>query len=133
MGIRKAKCSCGAVIVAIEGEPRFVNACSCLACQRASGSAFSYSAFFDKAAVEVSGRYSSWTTKGDSGHQIEVAFCPVCGVGLFSDLEVVKGMLSIPVGLLRDESFIPPQNFFWAQSKHDWYRLPDGMPVHDTQ
>lgn len=38
---RNARCGCGGLTVTTRGEPLVVYACSCLNCQRESGSAFS--------------------------------------------------------------------------------------------
>ncbi|WP_455550982.1 GFA family protein [Cupriavidus gilardii] len=43
---RTAACSCRGVELILAGEPRRVYACSCLECQRCTGSAFSYRAIY---------------------------------------------------------------------------------------
>ena len=45
---KTAACACGALKVTVTAPPQMVHACACLDCQRGTGSAFSYSAFFRK-------------------------------------------------------------------------------------
>jgi len=52
---KTAACACGKLTVTVTAPPQTVHACSCLDCQRGSGSAFSYSAFFPDSAVQVAG------------------------------------------------------------------------------
>jgi len=50
-GERIATCSCGNLTVTARGEPLDVYLCSCTACQRGTGTAFSYAAIFPESAV----------------------------------------------------------------------------------
>jgi hypothetical protein len=52
---RTASCGCGNLKVTARGEPSEVYVCSCLNCQRESGSAFSYGAIYPEAAVSIAG------------------------------------------------------------------------------
>ena len=53
--MRVARCHCGAVEAACEGEPRKVSLCHCRDCQRRTGSAFSVAVFYPKEQVRPSG------------------------------------------------------------------------------
>ena len=52
---KTAACACGALRVTVSAPPGNVHICSCLDCQRRSGSAFTYTAFFAENAVSVTG------------------------------------------------------------------------------
>jgi hypothetical protein len=54
-GERIAKCSCGNLTVTARGEPLDVYLCNCTACQRGTGTAFSYAAIFPESAVSSAG------------------------------------------------------------------------------
>ncbi len=54
---KTAACACGALTATAAAPPAMVHACSCLECQRRSGSAFTYSAFFAEADVTIAGNY----------------------------------------------------------------------------
>ncbi|MCW4181519.1 GFA family protein, partial [Burkholderia cenocepacia] len=58
---RTAACSCRGVELILAGEPRRVYACSCLECQRCTGSAFSYRAIYaESAIVSRKGETRTW-------------------------------------------------------------------------
>ena len=58
---RTAACSCGQLTVTIAGEPDYVAACSCLECQKSTGSVFGVSTYWPKAAlVSIAGRSTCW-------------------------------------------------------------------------
>ena len=78
-GKRIAQCGCGALTATVSGDPVTVYGCSCIDCQRKSGSAFSYAAMFPSAAVTIAGERKTWRHNGDSGRWIENIFCPTCG------------------------------------------------------
>jgi hypothetical protein len=46
MSSRTASCSCGQLRIQVEGEPRGVGICHCLACQQRTGSVFAALASF---------------------------------------------------------------------------------------
>lgn len=61
---RTASCGGGNLTVTTIGEPSEVYACSCLNCQRESGSAFSYCAVYPEAAVSIAGDRRVWRRHG---------------------------------------------------------------------
>src|SRR4029079_4183835 len=79
--------------VTVTTPPQFVHACSCLECQRGSGSAFSYSAFFAESAARVAGEATRWRRSSEAGRWNESNFCPTCGVTVFTRLEVLPGIV----------------------------------------
>ncbi|HWL31574.1 MAG TPA: GFA family protein [Xanthobacteraceae bacterium] len=130
---KTASCLCGALRVTASAPPRMVHACSCLDCQRQSGSAFSYSAFFPTAAVTVSGEVRSWRRTSDSGRWQETDFCATCGGGLVSRLEALPGLVCVPVGGFADPDFQAPETLYWASKRHRWLDLPAGIKTVETQ
>ncbi|HKU96077.1 MAG TPA: GFA family protein [Vineibacter sp.] len=125
---RTAACACRRVQLVLAGEPRRVYACSCLECQRCTGSAFSYRAIYpDAAVVSQKGRTRSWRRPGSSGRWLEQTFCPSCGSIIFMRAEVLKEALSVSAGCLEDQAFPPPRTLHWPDRKHHWLCL-DGVP-----
>ena len=62
-----------------------VDVCYCTDCQKASGGGPSYVALAPKTAFEVTkGKARIYSSKGDSGGEVGRAFCPDCGVPLWS-------------------------------------------------
>ena len=109
------------------------HACSCLACQRGTGSAFSYSAFFAEDIVQTAGERRSYRRTTDSGRWQETTFCPVCGVCVLTRLEALPGIIDVSVGCFADPGFDKPQNLWWASRRHHWFEPPPGVEPVDTQ
>jgi len=130
---RTARCACGGLTATVQGEPADVYACSCLACQRKSGSAFSYAAMYPEAAVTMDGAHTLWRHGSDSGRWIETSFCPTCGGTVIFRFEAIPGIVGIPVGAFADPDFPPPQRLYWASRRHHWLPLPHGAAVLETQ
>jgi hypothetical protein len=130
---RTARCGCGALSVTARGEPAAVYACSCLVCQKKSGSAFTYSAVFADATVMVRGERRTWRHHGESGRWIESEFCPTCGITVCFRSEGWPGLVGIPVGCFADPEFGPPSVLFWAARRHRWLAFPHDIAAIDTQ
>ena len=128
-----AACACGALKLTAPAEPKFAHTCSCLDCQRRSGSAFSYTAFYDDSAVKVDGPSTAYrNASSDAGRWSQVHFCPTCGVSVFMKLEALPNMVCVPVGAFGDPDFQPPGKLFWASRRHRWLELP-GVERVETQ
>lgn len=131
---KTAACACGKLTVTASAPPQFTHACSCLDCQRRSGSAFTYSAFFDEAAVRVDGPSQTWrSSSSQAGRWSDVSFCPTCGVSVFMRLEALPKIVCVAAGCFADREFSPPGKLFWTSRRHHWLELPDGIERVDTQ
>ncbi|MVT77524.1 GFA family protein [Bradyrhizobium cajani] len=126
--IRTASCQCGQLNLTVEGEPALVSACNCTRCQKRSGSAFALSSRWNAEQVrERSGNGVTYARKGTSGKNVEFLFCPVCGSTVSTSLELLPGVIGIPVGCFADTSFPAPKVAAWCESKLGWVRFPDGL------
>jgi len=130
---RVAACACGALRVTTIGTAAVVNACACLDCQRRCGSAFTYTAFFPDAQVQIEGEFRSFRELRSAGRWHEASFCLVCGVSVLARLEVLTGMTGVSVGCFADPTFEPPRGFYWASRRHAWLPVPIGVEVFETQ
>jgi hypothetical protein len=117
---KTAACACGALTATAKASPSMVHACSCLACQRRSGSVFTYSAFFADADVTIAGDYKTWRRDSEAGRFHETSFCPTCGCAMFYRLEALPGVICIPVGSFGDPAFMPPGRLYWTAHRHEW-------------
>jgi hypothetical protein len=129
MASREASCSCGQLRVRVDGDPVRVSVCHCLACQRRTGSAFSFQARWPIDSAQITGESREYLRTSDDGdEERRFHFCPECGatVYYFSDAEQV----AIPVGALADPSFPEPQVSVWESRRHAWVTLPDGAQRH---
>jgi len=129
---RSASCACGSLTVKTNGEPVDVYLCSCLKCQRGTGSAFSYAALFSDSAVTITGERRQYAGRGDSGRAIDSSFCPTCGTAVAFLAEGLPG-IGVPVGCFADPNFAKPSKLFWASRRHHWLDLPADIAKIDTQ
>jgi hypothetical protein len=132
-GKRIAQCGCGALTATVSGDPVTVYTCSCVNCQRKSGSVFTYAAVFPSAAVTFTGERKAWRHTGDSGRWIENMFCPTCGITVGFLSEGMPGMTGMPVGCFADPDFAPPLRLYWASRRHRWLTFHNDLTLLDTQ
>jgi hypothetical protein len=130
MTTRHAACSCDQLRVTAEGEPVRVSICHCLACQRRTGSAFSYQARFPADRVAIEGRYTEFVRLADHGEARTFSFCPECGATVFYTTESQPDLIAVPVGAFADPAFPAPRVSVWEERMHTWVGLPGGIE-HD--
>lgn len=130
---RTASCACGGLTITVRGEPVDVYLCSCLDCQRGTGSAFSYAALFPEAQVTIAGERRQYESRGDSGRAIVSDFCPTCGTAVAFRAEGLPGVVGVPVGCFADPNFAKPTKMFWASRRHHWLDVPEGVMPLETQ
>jgi hypothetical protein len=132
MTSRTAACSCGQLTIEVQGEPRGVGVCHCLACQRRTGSVFAALASFAPP-WRVSGDATEYVREGDQGARFRFRFCPVCGTTLFHAEEGFEDRsVSVAVGGFADPSFPPPKDSVYDCRRHPWVSLPPGVRVYEA-
>jgi hypothetical protein len=130
---KTARCGCGGLTLTASEAPQSVHACACTDCQRGTGSAFSYSAFFPESAARIAGERRSWRRSSDAGRWQESNFCPTCGVCVFARLEVLPNILCVSAGCFNDRDFPAPAKLYWSSRRHHWLELPAGVELIETQ
>lgn len=129
MSERRSQCVCGSLSVTVLGEPELVALCNCGQCQRRTGSVFSQHAFFPRDNAVIHGEHKAFTRSSDSGRKVTFHFCPTCASTIFWEVEARPNSWGMAVGGFEDPHFPPPERAVWGEKKHDWVRLPDGIPV----
>jgi hypothetical protein len=131
MTSRTAACSCGQLRIEVQGEPRGVGLCHCLACQRRTGSVFAALASF-AAPYTVTGEAAEYVRTGDQGARFTFRFCPVCGTNLFHTEEGYEdSSVGVAVGAFADPDFPPPRVSVYDSRRHPWVRLPPGVKAFE--
>jgi hypothetical protein len=130
MSTRIASCSCGQLRIQVEGEPRVVGVCHCLACQQRTGSVFATLASF-AAPYKVFGTATEYVRAGDQGARFIFRFCPVCGTHLFHTEEGETGGVGVAVGAFADPGFPAPRVSIYDCRRHPWVQLPPGTTAFD--
>lgn len=130
MPTRTASCSCGQLRIQVQGEPRGVGICNCLACQQRTGSVFAALASFS-APFEVFGTATEYVRVGDQGAKFRFRFCPICGSTVFHTEEGHDGSVGVAVGAFADPSFPAPRVSVYDSRRHSWVQLPAGTTKFD--
>ena len=131
---REGGCLCGAVRYRVEGEPARNSVCNCTFCQRRTGSAFGFGAYFPEAQVNIlRGELNMYEHRSDeTGRWIRLQFCPKCGVQVTWTVEAMPGLRAVGVGTLDDPKSVKPMRFGWFRSAHPWLQPPEGVEVIHT-
>jgi hypothetical protein len=127
-----AACACGRLRVAALGEPEFVVACHCIACQRRTGSPFGVGAYYPRDRIgSVEGEVKTFTRTADSGRKLTNHFCPNCGTPVYWTLEMRPNHMGIALGCFTEPHFARPSRTIWTEHQHDWISLPDDLPAYE--
>jgi hypothetical protein len=130
---REGGCVCGAVRYRVEGEPVRNSVCSCTFCQRRTGSAFGFGAYFKDEQIALRGRLNTYEHRSDeTGRWLRFEFCPKCGTQVTWTAEAMPGLRAIGVGTLDDPKSVRPMRFGWFRSAHPWVKPPEGVEVVQT-
>jgi hypothetical protein len=128
-----ARCACGATGMSIRGPVLSMLLCSCLDCQKATGSGHSAVALVPASALVVDGVHKSHARTAESGATFERHFCPACGTPLFGQSSRAEGMRMIPVGFFAGASeWFEPGQLIFARSHQAWDLVADHLPRHQT-
>lgn len=127
--MRIAKCSCGSLSLQLEGAPVATGICSCKACQRRTGTAFSYAGFWPENQVSRSGPATEWTRAAESGRTLTSRFCPTCGTTVWWTAELFPGLIGIALGS-TEHADLTPSVAVWDKHRAPWLELPHGIATH---
>ncbi len=131
---RKAKCSCGNTQIELSGDPKIVVTCSCLHCQKRTGSVFGVGAYFGiDQIVSKEGDTKLFIDTGEEGRKINRSFCANCGSTVYWEAEFMPNSVGVAVGCFEDPQFPEPVAATWNRSKHEWVQFPESWPKSDTQ
>ncbi len=126
MSSRTASCYCGQLRIQVQGEPWGVGVCSCLACQRRTGSVFATLANFPTP-FRATGTATEFLRVGDQGARFRFRFCPICGTHVFHSEDGNDESVSVAVGAFADPNFPAPGVSVYDCRRHPWVQLPAGI------
>ena len=128
---REAKCCCGACAIQVKGEPAINAVCHCRDCQRRTGSAFGWSAYFPNAAVVATlGAFRTYSPPGKApgvDDWQERVFCGRCGTTLSWRSADFQGLTGIAGGcFVGAEAPLPePTMTVGNETRCGWVTLPE--------
>ncbi|WP_354060743.1 GFA family protein [Devosia sp. 2618] len=128
-----ARCACGAISMAVRGEVVSMLMCSCLDCQRSTGSGHATVATVRTSALTVTGPTKSFDRPSDSGATFTRHFCPQCGTGLYGQSSRAPDLRMFLVGFFAVQNdWYAPNQLIFARSHQAWDLIDDHLPQHDT-
>jgi hypothetical protein len=120
-------CQCGAVRYVIAAPPRRHSLCCCVDCRRSAGAPIVGWASVAEAALTITGRTAGYNSSGD----IERAFCPRCGTGLFyRSASLFPGEVDVSSGTLDDPNALPPTEVIQVADAPTWWETIGSLPRH---
>jgi hypothetical protein len=126
-------CQCGGVTYTLSEPPIVVVACHCRQCQKLSTSAFSITAMVDAGAIAFEGEMREWRRVAQSGNISAAKLCATCGNHLYHYNPADPGRIMLKPSTLSDTGMINPSIHVWVSEKQDWYTIPEGVIVFETQ
>lgn len=118
-----ATCHCGAVRLILPADAAGVLACLCGDCQKMHGN---FNAFLaaPREAIEVEGAEALvWYQSSPASRR---AFCGTCGARVVKE-QTAAGRWLVSAGLIDGPTGRQIIRNLWAQSKPDWYSLPEAQ------
>jgi len=131
MSTRTATCGCGRLRVIVENEPVLVAACHCDFCQKRTGSAFGFQAYFNAdQCVEVEGETAVYygldvdgvgSTAGRD-QTPRYHFCTTCGSTVYWTVGDGSGhaLIAVAIGNFVDQGFPAPMREYYTTMRHRW-------------
>jgi hypothetical protein len=119
--------------VTVNGDPTMRGICSCLECQKLTGSAFYYHGYWPKSAARTDGQSTVWRRSSEAGRWVDSYFCPICGSAVYSYAEFDPDSICVSIGSFAAPSFPSPQYSIWERHKHPWVEAPQSCEKMDTQ
>ena len=118
------KCACGNITFTFEHDPMMHFMCHCTDCQVMFNGSFEGYAI-SKEELIVQGDLSTFSYSGGRGLSLHVNFCVKCSTKIYTQPDILQGMIYVPAGLLRDQIEFKPKVEIWAGSRPSWTNQPE--------
>jgi hypothetical protein len=127
--IHEGGCLCGEVRYRASKPPARTTICHCTFCQRRTGSAFGFMAYFKEEDVEITrGNLKTYEHRSDeSNRSLRVEFCPTCGTTVAMTVETLPGTRGIAGGTFDDPTWLNIERHTWLRSAQPWIAVPPGV------
>jgi len=124
-------CACGAVRVSLHGPAYVMLLCSCIDCQKSSGTGHSAVAFVNAEDFTVTGEVTSYTRPADSGAAFTRHFCPHCGTPIHGRSTRAPRFAMVPVGLFAGQNaWFRPNQLIFARTHQEWDAIASDLPQY---
>lgn len=125
-------CLCGFIKYEYKGTLGTSSYCHCDDCKKATGGPYTVGVRAEKKDFYIlEGKTKRYTTIGDSGNQISRDFCPECGSPIFTEAEVLPGLIFIKSGSLDHPEILKPSSHTWIGHSVPWAFIEEGLPEYE--
>ncbi|KAH6959587.1 Mss4-like protein, partial [Ilyonectria sp. MPI-CAGE-AT-0026] len=105
--------------------------CHCRSCKRSTGAGFTTNIILLATAFHHdSGSLTTYTSKGGSGNDVTLHFCPSCGSHLYVTGAAAPGIIILKTGTLDDSSLnntrFRPMAEMFCDEKYSWLSDVEG-------
>ena len=107
-------CLCGAVTWQLDARPLGINACHCIDCQKMTGATNLLMLLAHSADFSHEGAVARWRKRADSGREIDIVRCAVCGTRLWHEPLSSPEYVFVAAGTLEDPSWAVPASHIWT-------------------
>jgi hypothetical protein len=123
-------CLCGGVRYRLDARPLSVNACHCRDCKKLTGATNLLMLLASRSAFSHEGATASYRKRADSGREIDIFRCAVCGVRLWHEPLTAPELVFIAAGTLDDPSWALPTTHIWVEQASPLIALePDTLQL----
>ena len=120
------ECACGEITFKFELDPMMHFMCHCTDCQVMFNGSFEGYAI-SKDELNIEGDLSKFTYNGGSGLSLHINFCSKCSTKIYTQPDILEGMIYVPAGLLRDQIEFKPKVEIWAGTRPSWTSRPESL------
>ena len=109
-------CLCGQVHYRLEAAPLAVNACHCGDCRKLTGAANLLMVLARRDGFHhEQGAVERWRKTADSGRQLDIVRCKVCGTRLWHEPLANPELIFIAAGTLDHSDWAVPTSHIWTK------------------
>ena len=112
----KGSCQCGSVEFSLENDLMMHFVCHCSDCQKLHGNSF-FGYAYSSDDISITGEVNTYSYEGGSGNLLHVVSCPNCGCKLYTQPDLIEGMIYVPAGMLKTHYEFAPKVELFAYNK----------------
>jgi hypothetical protein len=118
-------CLCGAVRYVLGARPLAVNACHCTDCKKTTGATNVVMLIANSGDFSFTGDVQTYRKRADSGRELDIRRCAVCGTRLFHHNLASAALVFIAAGTLDDPGWAIPTSHIWVERISPGVAIPD--------
>ena len=127
----EGSCGCGSIEYSFDGEPINAVFCYCKECQIHTGSDKWFGLWVLKDNFSFTkGTPVSFARMADSGNDVKMLRCGICGTLLCSEGEA-WGLYSVSASTVKNGYGVSPKMAIYTASASSWAVFPEGVPKFD--